>query len=178
MLDAGCGSMLFSAQAHRQDGRGVVIGTDASVKMLKLARARLGGDRQSRRVALLHADMLRSPFLAASFDVVVCLHVAHVLEDLEGLLDGMRRILKPGGRLFLTSVVLVNRWRDRYLRTLSRCGVMAPPRRKDDILGALRTVFGSEPEGRLVGSMFFAETPSLPGKPRQHNDRAHPIQGR
>jgi ubiquinone/menaquinone biosynthesis C-methylase UbiE len=86
-----------------------------------------------------------------------------VLEDLHGLLKELRRILKPGGRLFLTSVVLTDRWRDLYLRLLSRRGVMARPRRAEDVLQSVRTVLGTEPEYHLIGSMLFVETASPPG---------------
>jgi ubiquinone/menaquinone biosynthesis C-methylase UbiE len=160
MLDAGCGSMLFSAEAYRADPRVAVIGIDASLRMLRLARARL----DSTRVALLQADVLQSPFRAGAFEVVTCLHVAHVLQDLPGLLGELRRILEPGGRLFLTSVVLVNHWRDRYLRALARRGVMASPRRQEDILRGVRASFGTEADSHLVGNMLFLEVTNQPGR--------------
>lgn len=159
ILDAGCGSLLFSARAYLADARVAVIGTDVSLRMLRLARRRLG----SNRVALLHADVLQSPFRTGAFEAAICLHVAHVLEDLTGLLGELRRILTSGGRLFLTSVVLVNHWRDNYLRALARRGIMAPPRRRDDILGAIRASFGTEVDSRLVGNMLFLEA-ERPGR--------------
>jgi ubiquinone/menaquinone biosynthesis C-methylase UbiE len=158
LLDAGCGSMLFSAGAHQRNDRGAVVGADASVRMLRMARRRLGSAHQPEKVVLLRADVLDNPFRPAIFDVVLCLHVAHVIADLNGLVDELRRVLKPGGRLFLTSVVLVGRWRDRYLGALARRGIMASPRGTADILAALRDRFGAEPDHRLVGSMLFTET--------------------
>lgn len=160
MLDAGCGSMLFSAQAYLTDPRVALIGTDASLRMLRRARRRL----ESNRVALLQADVVHSPFRTAAFDVVACLHVAHALQDLPGLLGELRRILTPGGRLFLTSVVLVNHWRDRYLRALARRGVMASPRRRADILTAIRASFDAEADSYLVGNMLFLEVTNPSGR--------------
>lgn len=153
LLDAACGSMLFTAQAHRANERGSAIGTDASLRMLRLARTRLGSS--ARGVALVHANVLRSPFRSGAFDAVICMHVAHVLDDLSGLLAEMRRILKPGGKLFLTSLLLVDSWRDRYLRMLCRRGIMAPPRREEDVLAAVRMRFGAEPGASINGSMLF-----------------------
>jgi SAM-dependent methyltransferase len=157
MLDAGCGSMLFTAQAHRTNRLGAAIGTDMSLEMLKLARARLGSFLDTRALALLQADMLRTPFRAGAFDVVICLHVVHVLDDLNGLLGEMERILKPGGELFLTSVVLVDGCRDRYLRMLAGRGIMAAPRRADDILATARSHFKTQPTGYVKGSLLFAQ---------------------
>lgn len=160
LLDAGCGSMLFTARAHQANGRGAVIGTDASLTMLRLARARVAQHEDLRRVAFLRANVLRTPFRAGAFDVVLCLHVAHVVADLEGLLGEVRRVLKPGGTLFLTSVVLVDHWRDRYLRFLSGRGVMASPRRRQAILAAIRAQFGAELESHVTGSMLFVRAAS------------------
>jgi ubiquinone/menaquinone biosynthesis C-methylase UbiE len=162
LLDAGCGSMLFTAPAHRTNARGAVIGIDASLRMLRLARSRVGSDADARAVALVKADVLRSPFPAGAFGAVVCMHVAHVLEDLSGLLSETQRMLEPGGTLFLTSVVLADRWRDRYLRALSRRGIMATPRRPDDVVAAVRARFGTEPDCRMVGNMLFVQVTHLP----------------
>jgi len=144
-LDAGCGSMLFTA--HLND----VIGMDASREMLKLAR-------QRSQSAVVQADLLHTPFSDRVFDGILCLHVAHVMEDLEGPLRELRRVLKPGGKLFLTSVVIVDHWRDSYLRMLFRRGIMASPRSRNDVIAAIRGVFGVPPETRLVGSMLFTVT--------------------
>ena len=73
------------------------------------------------------------------------------------MLAEMRRILKPGGRLFLTSVVLANTWRDQYLHALFRHGIMASPRTPPEIVTALQHNVGPT-EHHQVGSMLFAET--------------------
>jgi SAM-dependent methyltransferase len=157
MLDAGCGSMLFTARAHQMGAGGAVIGLDASLRMLKLARARIESNGNTGRVALFKGDVLQTPFRDGSFDVVMCMHVAHVLPDLDRLLGQARRVLKPGGQLFLTSIVLANHWRDRYLRALARRRIMASPRRQEDILAPLRALFGKTPRCYLTGSMLFVE---------------------
>jgi SAM-dependent methyltransferase len=149
LLDAGCGSMLFTAQTH-----GYVVGIDPSLRMLRLARARLG---PSPHAALLHAGALHSPFRPDAFGVVVCMNVAHVLDDLNGLLSETWRILKPGGRLFLTTVVLVDSWRDHYLGMLYRRGIMASPRRAEHVLDAVRTRFETNPAAHVKGSMLFVQ---------------------
>jgi ubiquinone/menaquinone biosynthesis C-methylase UbiE len=157
LLDSACGSMLFTAQAHASNACGAAIGIDASLKMLRLARARLRSMADPRGMALLHGDVLRSPFRPDAFDAIICMHVAHVLDDLNRFLGETRRILKPGGRLFLTSAILVDSWRDRFLRMLCRRGIMAAPRRGDDLLAAIRTWFGREPTADVKGSVLFVQ---------------------
>lgn len=159
LLDAGCGSMLFTAHAHRANDRGALIGMDASLKMLRVARVRLNQrDEKMERAVLFSANLLRSPFRSGAFDVVLCLHVAHVLEDLAGLVTELQRVLRPGGALFLTSVILVDHWRDRYLRALARRGIMSAPRRQSQLLDALRIQFGAEGASEVVGNMLFVQT--------------------
>ena len=147
LLDAGCGSRLFSAHLNP------VIGLDASREMLNRARQRAS-------FAFVQADLLHTPFGDGVFEAVLCLHVAHVMENLDGLLRELRRVLKPGGRLFLTSVVIVGHWRDRYLRMLSRRGIMASPRSANDVIAPIRGVFEVEPQHHRVGSMLFTVTPA------------------
>ena len=145
LLDAGCGSMLFTTHLNQS------VGADASREMLMRARRRV-------LVPLVQADLRHTPFDDGLFDSVLCLHVAHVMNDLVGLLRELRRILRRGGQLFLTSVVLVDHWRDRYLWMLSRRGIMASPRTANDVIGTIRGVFDVEPETHLVGSMLFTVT--------------------
>jgi SAM-dependent methyltransferase len=50
-------------------------------------------------VSCLQADLLDLPFADASFDFVYSLGVLHHLEDTERALEGLVRLVKPGGRL-------------------------------------------------------------------------------
>ena len=96
VLDAGCGSgPLFAAL---RDQGAIVTGIDSSIKMLELARLRLGAG------ADLHlADLGRPlPFPDAAFDDVVASLVLHYLEDWGPALAELRRVLKPGGRLIVS----------------------------------------------------------------------------
>jgi len=96
ILDAGCGSgPLFAAL---RDRGAVVTGFDKSAGMLELARQRLGAD------ADLHVADLGGtlPFPDGRFDDVVASLVLHYLEDWTAPLAEFRRVLKPGGRLFVS----------------------------------------------------------------------------
>jgi SAM-dependent methyltransferase len=96
ILDAGCGSgPLFAAL---RDRGAVVAGFDKSAGMLELARRRLG-EAADLRVADLGGPL---PFADGSFDDVVASLVLHYLEDWAAPLAEMRRVLKPGGRLFVS----------------------------------------------------------------------------
>ena len=99
ILDVGCGAGPL-LEALRDRGA-IVTGAEPSIKMLELARRRLGEG------AVLHQAGLGGdplPFPDDAFDdVIVCL-VLHYLEDWKAPLAELRRVLRPGGRL----IVVVN----------------------------------------------------------------------
>ncbi|MEU6857338.1 class I SAM-dependent methyltransferase [Glycomyces sp. NPDC046736] len=105
ILDVGCGAgPLFEAL---RDRGAIVTGIDPSVRMLELARRRLGED------AVLHQADLKDPlpFPDDAFDDAVSCMVLHYLEDWTAPLAELRRVLVPGGRL----IVAVNHpWVYKY----------------------------------------------------------------
>jgi SAM-dependent methyltransferase len=96
ILDVGCGAgpLLESLR----DRGAIVTGVDPSVKMLELARQRLGEEAALHRAGL-GGDPL--PFPDGTFDdAIVCL-VLHYLQDWKAPLAELRRMLAPGGRLIV-----------------------------------------------------------------------------
>jgi SAM-dependent methyltransferase len=93
VLDAGCGAGPLSAWLAENGAN--VVGIDGSSAMVALARERV---RPPARFAV--AD-LAAPldFPDASFDLVVASLVLHYLEDWDGPLRELRRVLRPGGAL-------------------------------------------------------------------------------
>ncbi|WP_435875383.1 class I SAM-dependent methyltransferase [Nonomuraea dietziae] len=96
ILDVGCGAGPLLA-ALREKGA-IVTGVDPSVKMLDLARQRLGEGAALHQAGLGGAPL---PFPDGAFDdAIVCL-VLHYLEDWKAPLADLRRVLAPGGRLIV-----------------------------------------------------------------------------
>lgn len=95
VLDAGCGSGPLAETFIA--GGAEVTGFDVSSAMVDLARQRLGG------AADLHvADLAEPlPFADAGFDDAIASLVLHYLQDWTLPLAELRRVLKPGGRLFV-----------------------------------------------------------------------------
>ena len=91
ILDAGCGTGLMLQQLALF---GTVEGVDISDEALQFCRKR--GLENVR-----HADVLDLPFPDCQFDIVTALDVLEHLDDDAGALREFRRILKPGGRVFI-----------------------------------------------------------------------------
>ena len=94
VLDVGCGEGQIARLAVA-GGAGPVVGVDASAAQIAEARRRDGGPRY------LRASATALPVRAGWFDAAVaCLVVEHV-DDLDGVLDEVARVLRPGGRFVL-----------------------------------------------------------------------------
>jgi demethylmenaquinone methyltransferase/2-methoxy-6-polyprenyl-1,4-benzoquinol methylase len=89
VLDACCGTGDFAIEAERHGGR--VVGLDFSERMI--ARAR----RKSPTVEWVRGDALALPFEDGEFDAATVGFGIRNLEDLEGGLRELHRVLRPGG---------------------------------------------------------------------------------
>lgn len=100
VLDAGCGTGRFSEKLAALGHR--VVGVDFSEESLKVARRRADPE-----MAEFHlANLLNMPFGSSIFDKVLCSQVIeHILsyEDAIRLLKELKRVLKPGGELIITT---------------------------------------------------------------------------
>ncbi|MBC8161946.1 MAG: class I SAM-dependent methyltransferase [Roseiflexaceae bacterium] len=74
-------------------------GVDLSNAMLDVLRAKIrqSPGAASNRYALYQADVMALPFPAATFDVVLAVHIMHLVDDRQQTIREARRVLKPGG---------------------------------------------------------------------------------
>jgi SAM-dependent methyltransferase len=109
VLDVGCGPGHYAAALTERGAH--VVGIEGSAELLEHARERTGGtivtgeDGVSEGVELRQHD-LETPlgFAAdATFDLAVCALVIHHIRDRAGLLAEIFRVLRPGGRLLIST---------------------------------------------------------------------------
>ena len=160
MLEAGCGSMLFTARQHLESGRRV-IAFDQSLGMLRRARSRLirlaGG--LPERIILVQADVNDTTFEQGAFGTVLCLNVLHILDDAENTIRGLNRSLSGDGNLFVTSLVTNGRLvGDRYLAALHRAGEVARPRSSTELHELLDSCLDARVSFRTKGNMAYANS--------------------
>lgn len=119
VLDVGCANGAHAVKAARQAKR--VIGVDYDPGQLRVAAdsvRRLGLDN----VRLFAWDLTRAlPFTAAAFDAVLFLDVIEHLGPRLEVLQEIRRVLRPEGRLLVSAPNRETSWR----RQLQAAGLFA-----------------------------------------------------
>jgi SAM-dependent methyltransferase len=99
LLEVACGAGLGLGWLAEAAAR--VVGIDLDPANCALARAAHDGEP---RIAVARADALALPFPERSFDTVVLFEALYYLADARRFLDEARRVLRPGGRLLVSSV--------------------------------------------------------------------------
>jgi ubiquinone/menaquinone biosynthesis C-methylase UbiE len=96
VLNVGCGIGVGPAYiAKRYDCR--VVGVDISEKMIEWSHRRAREERVEAKVEFRIADVLKLPFKADRFDVVMCESVLVFVEDKPRAIRECVRVTKPGG---------------------------------------------------------------------------------
>ena len=107
VLDIGCGAGVDTLVAARLVGpTGRVVGIDATAEMIARAQANLALTGLAN-VSFAVASAKALPFPDGEFEVALSNGVFNLLIDKEQALSEAYRVLKPGSRLILADMVLV-----------------------------------------------------------------------
>jgi ubiquinone/menaquinone biosynthesis C-methylase UbiE/uncharacterized protein YbaR (Trm112 family) len=99
LLELGCGTAPLLQAAHRRFG--LLVGVDVAFRWLVVAKKRLA--EAGVEAVLLCASAEALPLRDGLFDRVVADSVLEVVRDQAATLTECRRVLRPGGALFVTT---------------------------------------------------------------------------
>ncbi len=139
LLDVAAGTAAATAPLYAAAAREVVL-VDRSRVMLERASERIAALAPSeapRRLRLVQADALALALPPHGFGTVLCMSLFHIVENPGALLDSLLAQVRPGGRVYLTSLVAERAVGRRYLSLLHRAGEVAPPRTAAELSSAL-----------------------------------------
>lgn len=94
ILDLGCGKGRFCRKI-KDAGFPNIIGAEPSTKLIEIAR------ENNKDVEFFQASATNLPFEDNEFDFLISIEVLEHIPDTEGAIKEMKRVLKPGGKLFI-----------------------------------------------------------------------------
>ena len=138
VLDSGCGTGIFSI-IFAKNGAGQVTGIDISPGSLGTAES------LKQKFGLTNArfeqqDMLHLPYADASFDIVWAWGTVHHTTDPLGAIDGLIRVLKPGGSILLA---IYKKTRVTWIHEIIRRALIKTPRFSWNFLAKVMAFFGT-----------------------------------
>jgi len=104
VLDVGCGQGHITAWVCQAFPRAEMSGLDCSLTTVRSAAEQYPG------IDFIVADACAAPYREAYFDFVVCNNIWEHVPDPLGLLASVRRVLKPGGHLLLSTSSRYDLW--------------------------------------------------------------------
>lgn len=158
MLDAGCGTLLFTAELYIESDRKIIC-FGQSIGMLRKARGRLIelAGYVPENTTIVQADLSDLPFTPETFTAVLCLNVLHLYENVENLMKRFRSALAPEGKILITSLVRNERLiGDLYFDLLFIAREFAKPKTAAELSRLIEQSFGSTVSYRTEGNMAFA----------------------
>ena len=103
VLDLCCGAGASAIPAARRVGpAGRVLGIDVAEPLLEIARTRAARDGLAN-VGFRYGDAPRTALSDGSFDAVICVFGVFFAPDMAGFVAEMRRLVRPGGVLAITT---------------------------------------------------------------------------
>jgi SAM-dependent methyltransferase len=155
VLDAGCGSLAFTAGTYVQYSERPIVLLDQSIKLLRMAKARLMNLHGSvpANMVFLHGDALELPFKPKSFTTIVSMNLLHCLDDVGKVLRGFKNVMADGATVSFSTLIKSGRLSDSYLNMLGNANAVVP--RTADQLLAIFDGIGMPVQYRVSGNMAF-----------------------
>jgi len=153
VLDAGCGTGNFEHFIAEKNHPPIEIdGVDFSPAMLERARHKCAG---LDHVRFTQADLNGGlPFEDATFDRIVSINVLYALEDWDRTVGELLRVLKPEGRMVLTSSLSEFKFGPVLKDHIARIGNIWGTRRKARAVADTLKVIATSGIGSLVLNVF------------------------
>lgn len=126
VLDLCCGTGKSTLACLQVLPHGGVTGVDNSSGMLSVADAKLQREAQEGRVDLHLCDAMELDFPDASFDAVFMAYGLRNMPDYGRALEGISRVLRPGGVLCIHDYSLAPGWWTRLYWAILGYGFIVP----------------------------------------------------
>ena len=142
VIDVGCGSLVFTANAYAESDNQTIVLLDRSLGMLKRARERLKKIRGSTpdNIAFLQGDVFDLPFADNTFGSIMSAGLLHMYDKKIDILRELERVRDDAGFISLSSVVGNAGIGRKYLTLLEKTGQTGKSDTSDSLNNLLNTM--------------------------------------
>lgn len=156
IVDIGCGTLGFTHSVYAEkDVTGLFL-CDLSIEMLMIGKEKLEmKNKNISGITFLRSDALDMPFKDQSVQNVFSFGVLHIFDNPIAFITEISRILKPDGKLFLTSLCTDRKISRKYLNFLNKKGHVAKPLQSGEILSMIRQNGLAVNESWVKGGMIY-----------------------
>jgi len=134
VADIGCGTLSFTHREYAEYKGNDLFLCDLSYEMLKIGENRIQGiNSDTSKIKFLRSNALDMPFNDNTVDTVLNFGLFHIFDDPSSLLREIVRILKPNGKIFLTSLCSDRKISAKYLSFLHKKGHVSKPLKSIEI---------------------------------------------
>ncbi|MCX7744452.1 MAG: class I SAM-dependent methyltransferase [Flavobacteriales bacterium] len=126
VLDLCCGTGKSTLACLGVLPNGKITGVDNSEEMLAIAEKKFSKEIQSGKVEFMLKDAMKLDFPENSFDAIFMAYGLRNMPDYEACVQGLYRILKPGGTLCIHDYSLSDTWYSRPYWKILGYGFIIP----------------------------------------------------
>jgi 2-polyprenyl-3-methyl-5-hydroxy-6-metoxy-1,4-benzoquinol methylase len=123
VLDYGCGT--GTAAIEIAGSVETVNGIDISSKMIEAAK-RKTVERKVKNIDFAQTTIFDEKFKTGSFDVILCFHLLHLVEDKPNVMRRIKELLKPGGLIISATPCIKGTFLGVLLSLVSKIGLIPP----------------------------------------------------
>jgi len=156
IIDIACGTLSFTYKAYAKYSSKDLFLCDLSEEMLKIGKKRIEDISDNLySIKFLRSDALNLPFKENSVETVLNFGLFHIFPEPSLLINEISRILKPNGKVFITSLCTDRKISKKYLNLLFKKGHVAKPLHSTEIIKIIKNNGISIVKTEIIGGMAY-----------------------
>lgn len=156
ITDIGCGTLSFTYKEYAKYNSENLYLCDLSYEMLKIGINRIQiKDLGISKINFLRSNALNMPFDDNTVDIVLNFGLFHIFDDPSLLIREIVRILRPNGKIFLTSLCTDRKFSAKYLNLLHKKGHVSKPLKSTEIKKIIKDNGIEILEYKIKGGMTY-----------------------